>query len=134
MKPAAKVFLDLAADGVESEDQRSLSRRTLAILAAAVLMISVPLLWAASDQRADAAPVKQTAVASDDDDDDDGSGGDDDDSETGDDGTADGTGTASNTGTGNETVGNTDAGGQDTGKSTQGETDGQDDTGKTERV
>src|SRR5688500_620589 len=111
MKPAAKVFLDLAADGAEAEDQRSLSRKTLAILAAAVLMISVPLLWAATDQSAGAAPIKQTAVASDDDDDD-GAAGDDDDTETGDDGTGDGTGTASNAGTGNDTVGNTDAGGQ----------------------
>src|ERR671917_2115737 len=76
MKPAAKVFLDLATDGAEAEDQRSLSRKTLAILAAAVLMVSVPLLWAATDQSAGAAPVKQTSVASDDDDDDEAGGGD----------------------------------------------------------
>jgi hypothetical protein len=115
MKPAANLFLDLAADGAESEDQRSLSRRTLAFIAAAVLMISVPLMWAANDQRADATPVKQTAVASDDDDDDESGSGDDDDEETG-----------------VETMGNTDVGGQDTGKSTQGETDGPDGTGQTE--
>src|SRR5918999_4616966 len=89
MKPAAKVFLDLATDGAEAEDQRSLSRKTLAILAAGVLMLAVPLLWAATDQRADATPVKQTAVASQEDDDDEAGGNDDtdDDTETGDDGT-----------------------------------------------
>ncbi|MGH2801101.1 MAG: hypothetical protein ACRDM0_26190, partial [Thermoleophilaceae bacterium] len=120
MKPAANVFVALAGDGASPENQYSMPRKVLAVLAVLMLMLAVPLFWAApagSDQPDNAAFVKPPPAGDDDDDeDDDAGGGDDDESKSGDDGTGNGTGTGSNAGTGNDTVGNTDAGGQDTGK------------------
>jgi hypothetical protein len=128
MRSAPNVFLTLSADGsAREEDQRSTSRKALTILGAAVLMVSAPLFLAGpatSGDGGNATLVKPIALAADDDDDDGAAGGDDDDS----------AGTASDPGTGNDTMGNTDAGGQDTGQSTVGETEGQDGTGQTERT
>jgi hypothetical protein len=122
------MYLTLAGDGAaDAEDQRSLPRKVMMVVVVSLVALA-PLLWAASAQGAgddvpEAVLTKQ-AVASDDDDDAEASG----------DGTGDGTGTNSNGGTGKETQGNTDRGGQDTGKSTRGETDGRDGTGKSERT
>jgi hypothetical protein len=120
---APTVFLTLAADGsAAEEDQRSLPRR-LAMVAALCLVALGPLVWAGSAQSfADDGPQavlsQKNAGSADDDDDDDDSGA----------------GTGSDPGTGQETAGNTDRGGQDTGGSTRGETDGRDGTGQTERT
>ena len=118
---APAIFQTLAADGAAaSEDQRSLSRKLTMMLAVALLTLG-PLGWAFAAQAASADTPqavlsgKQAAAAADDDDDDDDTGG-------------------SNPGTGRETAGNTDAGGQNTGVSTRGETDGRDGTGATERT
>jgi hypothetical protein len=120
VRAAADVFLTLASDGDSSgEDQRSLPRRALALLVVALLAVSAPLFWTSPAQGGDgpgAALVKPVAAASDEEEDDVSGGGDDD------------------QGTADETMGNTDAGGQDTGMSTVGETDGQDNTGQTERT
>jgi hypothetical protein len=122
------MYLTLAGDGAaEAEDQRSLPRKLMMVVVVSLVAMA-PLLWAASAQGADdgtpEAVLTKKGVASDDDDDADASG----------DGTGGGTGTNSNGGTGAETQGNTDRGGQNTGKSTLGETDGQDGTGKSERT
>ncbi len=125
---ATAIFQTLAADGAAaSEDQRTLPRRLLMVLAIGLVTFA-PLLWAMAAQGASSdAPEavlsgKQAGAAADDDDDDDTGSG----SGAG--------GTNSNAGTGRETQGNTDRGGQDTGKSTVGETDGRDGTGATEQT
>ncbi len=128
---APAIFQTLAADGAaECEDQRSLTRRLLMVLAVGLLAFG-PLLWAGAAQAAGSdAPeavlsAKHAAAAADDDDDDDDTTA----------GTGSGdSGTNSDRGTGAETQGNTDRGGQDTGKSTRGETEGRDGTGATERT
>lgn len=151
MKPAAKLFLTLSADGVHDDDQRSRVRKAF-LVTAALLVLSAPLLWTVTAQGADdgaanAVLHKPTATASDDDDDDD----DDDDTDTDGRGNAGGTttdgtlgdrndsltrgdtGAAADRLTGRETAGNTDLPGRATGWSTGGETDPGDRTGITER-
>ncbi len=141
-----RMFLTLSADGAElPEDQRSLPRKALFVIAAVVWLLAAPLYWAASAQGADQhAPhaVLVKSAGDDDDDDDRSESGDDDDTDessvatTGTgakDETTDDTTANDDPGTGRETrAANTDQPGLETGPSTVGETDAGDDTGKSE--
>lgn len=116
------IFQTLAADGAApSEDQRSRPRQLLMAFVIALVTVGT-FAWAMPAQGADDAQAvlsgKQAVAAADDDDDDANAAG----------------GTNSDPGTGRETAGNTDRGGQNTGLSTRGETDGRDGTGATERT
>lgn len=154
---APRLFQTLAADGTAAhEDQRSLTRKLFVLLLAGLLCVAAPLAWAGSTAGANGPDDAPQAVLAKSDDDDDARDDDDDDDETtdpetgttdekqatgGDDSdTGGGTGTRGHTGeardanTGKETEAkNTDRPGLDTGKSTRGETDPGDKTGKTER-
>jgi hypothetical protein len=107
MRAAPEIFVTLSRDGAAAaDDQRSLPRKALMILVAPLLMVSAPLFVAGPARSGDGSEGTLVKPIA----------------------------TASDTGTGNDTMGNTDAGGQDTGASTVGKTDGQDGTGQTERT
>jgi hypothetical protein len=115
-----RIFLTLAAEGVEpAEDQRSLPRRAFIAFVAVLVLLSAPLYWVATARGADqGAPQAVLAKSGDDDEDED----EQDDDDAGGDDT-----------TGRETAAaNTDQPGLETGASTKGETDGGDGTGQTE--
>jgi hypothetical protein len=147
---AARLFQTLAADGAQAAgEQLSLSRRLGIIFLATLLLLAAPLAWAATAGADDNGP-QAVLVKQDDDDDPDDDDDDDGDGDTGKTDTKSGTGggddtdtgtnTRGKTGratdaqTGNESNGKTDRPGAHTGKSTRGETDRGDHTGKTERV
>lgn len=128
---APGIFLGLSADGSTAADQRSLTRRFGMALAALVLLLSVPMYWAATAQAADDGRDSAVLARAEGDHDVDPESDDDDDDTSGN------TGAASDAESGDETGGiNTDAGlaAQFTGASTVGETDPGDNTGATEQT
>jgi hypothetical protein len=127
---AAGMYLRIAEGPDDLVDERRSRLHKLFALFALVALLVTALMLSGNLPGPDGAPWKQDdaiAASGSDEEDEDGEPEDEDaDTEAGAE-----TG-PNDTGTAGETVGNTDAGGQDTGVSTQGETDPADDTGKTE--
>jgi hypothetical protein len=132
------------ADGHDDVFESASRLRRAITLAAAVALLAASMVFAFGSPGSDLLPWKVDDAAAqvpeeddsgpgdgdDDDDDDDGQvKPDDDDDQVKTDGDDDAN---TDDGTRRETKGNTDAGGQDTGKSTRGETDGGDNTGRSE--
>ena len=130
---AAAIYMGLAADGAKLEqDQRSLSRKAFMVVCAALLLLSMPLLWATAANAGGEAPqavLSKSGPGSGGDEDNSGPGGGDDDNSgpgRGD----DDTGTASDTDT--DTGGATDTDTRNTDTATHSNTNtrtGRDDTG-----